>query len=599
MTSTFASDDAPQPLHLPLGNRYSEFTLLVLHAGRALHPPGGLQALRGFVRGADGGWLTAAQDAHGHWGLLAVDGAGCHWRVPPQWENAFNPTDGLVRFRQQGLWGCCDPQGCTAIAPRYDGMRPFAQGRAAVREGAGWHWIDPQGRRVDSETFAELFGLDGEGFARARHPGGRAGFVDGEGRWRIAPRWSQVLPFGPGGTAPATEDGALWGLIDRQGAWVLPPRHRRIAAFNASGLAHFCPQGSVWDIRHGYLDARGHVAVAPGPHIAEDMACGIAAAHHDGSRYVRADGSELPAPPLSFGSAFRACDGGGYAIARSATAPAAWGLLHGDGRFTPAPAGLREPLTDWQSLIPAPLPASPCIPFLAEDGGIAWLHPTHGVRWRAHYGAGSATLHDAQGRTLWHGTTAEGYGAPRPFFTAPAEDGLCHLRSLDEAPALADALLAQARERLRDYAAGQVLPPERDPDDDEDSEDDDDEEDDDGEQQSRTHARRRVFRAYLSDELMGLYAFLADEYAAQARHMHGALHAALAAAFGPADAAQTELAQPRRYPPHHPPAWRTPHGWLALYEHHGTGDGDAWWELWLHAAPSAEALRHAADKRAC
>lgn len=43
--------------------------------------------------------------------------------------------------------------------------------------------------------------------------------------------------------------------------------------------------------------------------------------------------------------------------------------------------------------------------------------------------------------------------------------------------------------------------------------------------------------------------------------------------------------------------WRTPVGWLALYEHLGTGDGDAWWELWLHAAPSTQALGAATASR--
>lgn len=608
MTSLPTCDDTPQAIHLPLGSRYGEFALLVLHAGRALSPPGGLHALRGFVRQAAGGWLTAAQACDEHWGLLAVDADGCHWRVPPRWDNAFNPAEGLVRFREQGLWGCCDLDGRTLIAPRYDGMRPFVHGRAAVREGAHWYWIDPQGRRVDSgETFMELNSLDSQGFARAKHHDGRVGFVDGEGRWRIAPRWRQAQPFGPGGTAPATEDGERWGLIGRQGAWVLPPFHRHIDAFNSSGLARFCPQDSLWDIRYGYLDARGGVAIAPVAYLSEDMVCGIAAAHHDGSRYLRADGSELPAPALSFGGVFRACgqDGEGYAIARTAQAPAAWGLLHSDGRFTPAPTGLREPLTDWEALIPSPPPGSVCTPFLTDDGGIAWLHPVHGVLWQARYGAGHVTLQDARGSTLWHGAVADGYGGPFPFFTAPPEDDLRHLRTPAEAPALAEALQAQVLQRLRDYAAGQVLAPDRDQYDDEAGEGDEEEDDgaeedgaEDDEQQLRTHVRRRVFRAYLGDELMAPYEFLTHEYATQARHMHEALHAALMARLGPVDAAQAELVQPQRYPPHRPPAWRTPHGWLALYEHHGTGDGDAWWELWLHAAPSSAALRQAADARA-
>ena len=599
--------DAPQAIQLPLGSGH---LMIVLHAGRALHPPEGLLALRGFLREAGDGnrrWLSAAQAADGRWGLLVVDDGGCHWRMPPHWDNAFNPTEGLLRFREHERWGCCDPHGRILIEPRHAAMRPFAGGRAAVRAGDGqWHWIDAQGRRVGDATFAQLYCLDRQGYARAEclAQTGRFGFVDGEGHWRIAPHFRHLRPFGPGDTAPATEDGERWGLIDRQGAWVLPPCHRHIAAFNDDGLAHFCPQGSLWDIRHGYLDARGGVAIAPEQHISEDMACGIAAAHYEGSRYVRADGSALSAPALSFGTAFRACgDGIGYAIARSGQAPAVWGLLHSDGHFAPAPADLLEPWTDWESSIPDPPPGSACIPFLTEDAGIAWLHPMHGVRWRARYGAEGVTLQDAQGRTLWHGAAAQDHGAPRRFFNAPAEQHLECLRAPHEAPALAEALLAQARLRLRDYAAGQILQRDAEENKEEDEADEEeDEADEDGDaddpQQIRTHARRRIFRAYLSDELMQSYVFLEDHYATQARLMHDALGAAITAYFGHTDAIQAEFIQPQRYPPHHPPAWRVADGWLALYAHHGTGDGDAWWELWLHAAPTADALQRAVKARA-
>lgn len=600
---TRIDDVAPQAIRLPLGSGH---ILLVLHASRALHPPEGLLALRGFVLEAGDGnrrWLSAAQAADGRWGLLVVDGDGCHWRMPPRWDNAFNPTEGLLRFREQERWGCCDPHGRISIEPCYAAMRPFAGGRAAVRtgedeDGEQWYWIDAQGRRVGDAVFAQLYCLDRRGFARAacRAQAGRFGFADGEGHWRIAPRFQRVQPFGPGDTAPATEDGERWGLIDRQGAWVLPPCHRHIAAFNDDGLAHFCPQGSPWDIRYGYLDARGDVAIPPQQYISEDMACGIVAAHYDGSRYVRTDGSALPAPALSFGTAFRACgDGIGYAIARTGQDPASWGLLHSDGRFAPAPADLLEPLTDWEASIPDPPPGSACIPFLTEDAGIAWLHPEHGVLWRARYGAEGVTLQDAQGRMLWHGATAQGHGAPRPFFNAPAEQHLERLRAPHEAPALAESLLAQVHLRLRDYAAGQIL--QRDAEENENDDETDEDGDEDDLQQIRTHARRRIFRAHLSDELMQSYVFLEGHYAAQARLMHDALGAALTARFGNADAMQTEFIQPQRYPPHHPPAWRVADGWLALYAHHGTGDGDAWWELWLHAAPTADALQLAVEAR--
>jgi len=131
-------------------------------------------------------------------------------------------------------------------------------------------------------------------------------------------------------------------------------------------------------------------------------------------------------------------------------------------------------------------------------------------------------------------------------------------------------------------------------------------------QADRTVVVRRVMRAYLSESHNGPYEFLSADLHRAVNEAREAMVQRLSARFGPADP-DPEHAAPWHRSSDHTQAWALPlarplpgdggvlcesrEQWLTLYQHADSGDGDAWWELWLMAAPSVDALQLAQRAR--
>ena len=605
---------------IPLEPSHQTLALLIVHPDRAVAPPEGLVEVLRFWADGRGGWLGAARAANGLWGY--IDGEG-QWRVPPTLQNARSfSEDGVARFCDGGRWGFLDLAGAVVIPPAFDNAHPFRNGLCAVQVGKdAWRIIDRTGRTTCDEVFHELSPFGSNGLARAtlwKKTGNQRthGFVDRTGRWLIEPRFADARPFGESSATAASLDGELYGLIDAKGHWVLEPRYPRIDAFNAEGLAFF-DEPNAWDNGHGYLNTRGKVVVKGGRHLSRRMACGAAANSYDGTSFLMADGTPLPTPPLSYGTDFstESC----YAVVRTAAtrngtvAPAQWGLLHPDGRFVPAPENLLEPLTGGDGWLVAHPADTPLVPFLTRDGQLAYVDGEGAIVWRAHYDGQQVALLDAAGMPLWRSGVRENCWPPGPFFNTPPTDHLENLETLDGVVPLALNLLADAEARLHRLAAGDDLAPDA-PADGEDEEEDDDEE---GEepaqvQAARTVVVRRVMRAYLSESHNGPYEFLCTDLNRAVDEVRVAMVQQLTARFGAADP-NPEHAAPWRHQGDYTQAWpvalakplpgdsgtlhEAREQWLTLYKHSDSGDGDVWWELWLMAAPSIDALQLAQRTR--
>ncbi|MBV7456219.1 WG repeat-containing protein [Acidovorax sp. sif1233] len=625
---TSHNDTEPTPpwlASIPLMPGHQALALVIVHPGRAVVPAEGLGEVLRFWADGRGGWIGAARAAHGPWGY--IDGEG-RWRVPPTLQNARSfSEDGLARFCDGGRWGFMDLAGTVAIPPAFDNAQPFRNGLCAVQVGQdAWRIIDRTGHTTCDEVFHELSPFGANGLARAtlwkKASNQRTqGFVDRTGRWVIEPRFRDARPFGESTATAASLDGDTYGLIDAQGRWVLEPRYPRIDAFNAEGLAFF-DEPHAWDNGHGYLNARGKVVVKGGRHLSRRMACGVAANSYDGTGFLTADGKPLAAPPLSYGTDFSAESG--FAVVRTAAAvrkgaadattaaPAHWGLLHPDGRFVPAPDHLLEPLTDGDGWLVGHPPDTPLVPFLTRDGQLAFIDGEGAVAWRAHYDGQQVALLDAGGTPLWRSGVRENCWPPGPFFHAPLTDHLENLKTLDGIVPLAVDLLADAEARLHRLAAGDELAPDE-PVDGDDEDDDDDGEQDPGQVQAgRTVVVRRVMRAYLSESHNGPYEFLCTDLNRAVDEARVAMVQQLSARFGAADP-NPEHAVPWRRQGDYTQAWpvamakplpgdggalhEAREQWLTLYKHSDSGDGDVWWELWLMAAPSIDALQLAQRAR--
>jgi hypothetical protein len=156
-----------------------------------------------------------------------------------------------------GLCGAVNRDGSIAVAPRFDFVDDFHEGRAVVRLGGLYGYVDIQGRLVVQPQHA-IAGRYRGGLAEV-DVDGKSALIDLDGREVLAPRFASALPFtksvfwvndgvrvadrlrpgreefpgadAPPGGMPLRVD-AKWGLIDVSGTWIRQPEFRDIAAFD-------------------------------------------------------------------------------------------------------------------------------------------------------------------------------------------------------------------------------------------------------------------------------------------------------------------------------------------------------------------------------
>lgn len=78
------------------------------------------------------------------------------------WDRACYFNEGRAAVKRGGRWGYVDAQGQVVMPPRYEGAFAFSQGRAAVNRGGRWGYVDLTGREVIPLRYsdARVFGSD-------------------------------------------------------------------------------------------------------------------------------------------------------------------------------------------------------------------------------------------------------------------------------------------------------------------------------------------------------------------------------------------------------------------------------------------------------
>jgi WG repeat protein len=155
-----------------------------------------------------------------------------------------------------GLCGALNRDGTVAVAPQFDWVGRFREGRALVRSGGLYGYVETTGRLVVEPQY-ELAGDYWRGFAEVSIAG-KSALIDLEGNQVLEPRFARAHPF----TANAfwVNDGARhydsqpglaelvdyehfditrdvsvdgkWGLIDRTGAWIRQPEFTLIRRYD-------------------------------------------------------------------------------------------------------------------------------------------------------------------------------------------------------------------------------------------------------------------------------------------------------------------------------------------------------------------------------
>ncbi len=152
-------------------------------------------------------------------------------------------------------------EGETAVAPRFERMLAFSEGRAAARLDGQWGFTDTTGRRIVPSQYEQVFAYRNgytPGYAKT------AAGLHRSGRPGVAPAYEAVQDFAYGLAPVAVIQKVLgamrrtrWGFIDVRGEMVIPPQFTRALAFS-EGLAAVRVE-ECW----GYIDREGYLMIPP------------------------------------------------------------------------------------------------------------------------------------------------------------------------------------------------------------------------------------------------------------------------------------------------------------------------------------------------
>lgn len=128
-------------------------------------------------------------------------------------------SNGLSPIYVSGLWGYCNAKGDIVVAPQYEYVSSFSEGRAYVKYNECYYYIDTEGNVISHGkiTFANPFR---EGLAACVDAEtGKMGFIDTNGRWTIAPEYDALGSFWfSNGTCTIYEIDGYVTIINRNGA---------------------------------------------------------------------------------------------------------------------------------------------------------------------------------------------------------------------------------------------------------------------------------------------------------------------------------------------------------------------------------------------
>jgi WG repeat protein len=203
------------------------------------------------------GLLKEVKSENGKWGYQDETGA---YRIPPQFDDAEDFSEGLAAVEIRGKFGYVDTSGKVAITPKFIKAGPFSEGLALVYTRSGFN----------------IFGIEGTDFFR------RAGYIDHTGKFVIEPRFAEgagsfsegLVAFQPGLTSPG---GAKWGYLDKTGKWFIKPRFDVALCFS-EGLAAVGVSEKTKGGRQklGYIDRNGDFVIAPQFYTAFPFKNGVA-----------------------------------------------------------------------------------------------------------------------------------------------------------------------------------------------------------------------------------------------------------------------------------------------------------------------------------
>lgn len=277
--------------------------------------------------------------------------AGGEVVVEPQFTEAGNYAESLVRVKQGKLWGFANLEGELVVPPTYHEVSDFHEGRARVRNFRTWGYIDAQGNAITPQGYLRAgdfhegkawvqfgrkfgyLGLDGQFVITPRYAEaadfseGRAvvkqrngyGIIDSTGKSVLQSRYYRIQSFREG--IAIVQDGSMQGIVRLDGSWLVKPNYRNLGAY-AEGKAAFRNK-----LQYGYLDSAGKVLISAQFANARAFSCGLAPVFIQG-RWGYIDSTGTVVIPAQFSSAH-----GFYEDRAAVKVGSQWGFINKAGEL--------------------------------------------------------------------------------------------------------------------------------------------------------------------------------------------------------------------------------------------------------------------------
>lgn len=193
--------------------------------------------------------------------------------IPPQFDLAFEFSEGRAPISLNRKWGFIDVSGKLVVPLKYDNVWGFTDGLARVRndtpigrvmtfEGPEtkynyrYGFVDRDGNEVISLQFAEATRFS-EGYAfAAPATGKRLGIIDKRGNFIHQPEFPMAREFHEG--LAVINVRGKYGYVDTRGKWVIPPTFEAAESFRNGRAWVLWKSGKAGS--YGYIDKRGKVA---------------------------------------------------------------------------------------------------------------------------------------------------------------------------------------------------------------------------------------------------------------------------------------------------------------------------------------------------
>lgn len=202
---------------------------------------------------------------NGKWGYMDAKG---NVIVKPQYDNAYQFSDGLAAVRLKGKGGYIDASGKIAIPIKYDYASSFENGNAVVArynnemDEYTYYWIKPNGKYFlklnEPDYYIISYKPFCDGLARVELDGDEPwfGYIDKKGSSVIHCAYHEAENFSEGLAAVRKND--KYEFINTKGEIAIKQNYSWIGSFS-EGLAPVRVGGR--DGKEGYIDKKGNMKI--------------------------------------------------------------------------------------------------------------------------------------------------------------------------------------------------------------------------------------------------------------------------------------------------------------------------------------------------